>query len=258
MDALLTETNLSYGRPPPLLIVADSDNAMRRALETADSSGQRVGAQLFAAMAAERLSEQTAASAIWVELDRHDGAETDRLLDDVERIAACRRVGAILSIGSGLIDSLGERVLDGPAHVIVDADMIERAAALATATAVARAPERANDVTRDPGAERLRQLSDEVSRIAATLARLSTVPEANRAELQKPVEGDVPDVSVETVRSVIRARRLRSRYFPEDMFAIRPGTCCSTFCRRKSSSFESRSQACALQQQSRRRPPCAG
>ena len=52
-----------------------------------------------------------------------------------------------------------------------------------------------------------------------TLARLSTVPAAPEVELRKPVEQDVPDVSVESVRSVIRARRLRGRYFSEDMFA---------------------------------------
>jgi hypothetical protein len=87
------------------------------------------------------------------------------------------------------------------------------------ATAVANAPERANDVSKDPGAERLRQLSDEVGRIAATLARLSTDAGVPQPELQKPVDGNVPDISVETVRSVIRARRLRGRFFAEDLFA---------------------------------------
>ena len=118
-----------------------------------------------------------------------------------------------------MIDILGERLLSTTAQIVIDADPIERAASLATATALARAPDRANDVSRDPGAERLRQLSDEVGRIAATLARLSTVPAAPEVELRKPVEQDVPDVSVESVRSVIRARRLRGRYFAEDMFA---------------------------------------
>jgi hypothetical protein len=48
---------------------------------------------------------------------------------------------------------------------------------------------------------------------------LSTVPVAVEPELRKPVDGDVPDVSVEAVRSVIRARRLRARFFAEDLFA---------------------------------------
>jgi DNA-binding MarR family transcriptional regulator len=110
-------------------------------------------------------------------------------------------------------------LFDGGSQVVVDASPVERVASLATATAVARAPDRANDVSKDQGAERLRQLSDEVNRIAATLARLSTEPAAAGAELRMPVESDVPDIPVETVRSVIRARRLRSRYFSEELFA---------------------------------------
>jgi hypothetical protein len=31
--------------------------------------------------------------------------------------------------------------------------------------------------------------------------------------------GPVPEVSAETVRAIIRARRLRARYFPDDLFA---------------------------------------
>ena len=59
-----------------------------------------------------------------------------------------------------------------------------------------------------------------MSRIAATLARLSAVaPAGSEPQLQKPTAEDVPDVPVETVRSVIRARRLRGRFFPEDLFA---------------------------------------
>jgi DNA-binding MarR family transcriptional regulator len=45
------------------------------------------------------------------------------------------------------------------------------------------------------------------------------VPAAPQAVLRKPVEDDVPDVAVEAVRSVIRARRLRTRFFAEDLFA---------------------------------------
>jgi DNA-binding MarR family transcriptional regulator len=63
-------------------------------------------------------------------------------------------------------------------------------------------------------------LSDEVSRIAATLARLSVGPGAPAANRNEPVgEGEVPAVSLETIRQVIRARRLRARYFDEELFA---------------------------------------
>jgi hypothetical protein len=219
MDAMLTETNFSYAAPPPLLVAATSEAALRRARDTAGLAGLRAVGQVGIGEALKRLREQAAASGIWVELDEAGGAELDALLDEAETISSARPFGVVVSVTSDLVDSVASRIFAGNSTWLVDAEPLERAASLATATALANAPARANDVSRDPGAERLRQLSDEVSRIATTLARLSAVAPAPEVELRKPVEGDVPDVSVETVRSVIRARRLRSRFFAEDLFA---------------------------------------
>ena len=192
---------------------------MRRARETADRSGLRIGAELGIEDAGARLGQQASLAAVWIEIDRECGRSLDELLDQVDELVAKRRVGAVVSLTSDIIDSLGDRLFDGDAQIVIDGNPIERAASLALATAVGRAPERANDISRDPGAERLRQLSDEVGRIAATLARLSTVPANPQSELRKPVEDDVPDIPVDAVRSVIRARRMRTRYFAEDLFA---------------------------------------
>ncbi len=75
----------------------------------------------------------------------------------------------------------------------------------------------------DRSAERLRQLSDEVSRIASTLARLSSGPAFNDqpAPHLRMANGaaEAPPVAIETVSAVIRARRVRSKYFAEDLFA---------------------------------------
>ena len=69
----------------------------------------------------------------------------------------------------------------------------------------------------DPKAERLLELSDEVNRIAGTLARLSVTPSAAAAPADEPAMET--DLSPNTVNAIIRARRLRSRYFPDDLFA---------------------------------------
>ncbi len=219
MDALMTETDISYAGPPPLLVAATSEAALRRARDTVAASGFRSVWQLGITEARDRLRQQASAVGMWIEIDRDCGRELDELLDDVDRRAAGRPFCAVVSVTHDLIDAVAPRLLDSGAEFLVDADAIERAASLATATAIASSPPRANDVAKDPGAERLRQLSDEVSRIASTLARLSTTTPAPEVELRKPVEGDVPDVAVDTVRSVIRARRLRSRFFREDLFA---------------------------------------
>lgn len=69
-------------------------------------------------------------------------------------------------------------------------------------------------------APQLQQLSDEVSRIATTLARLAVDPEVEKTRREKPAN-DVPDrkVAIETVREVIQARRLRSQFFDGELFA---------------------------------------
>ena len=219
MDALKTETLISYAGPPPLLVVATSEAALRRARETADASGFRAICQLGLREAGDRLGQQASAAGIWVEVDEDCGSDFDHLLDAIDSRADKRPFGAVVSVTHDLIDAVAPRLLASDAEFLVDAGSVERTASLATATAVAHTPSRANDVSKDPGAERLRQLSDEVGRIAATLARLSTAAPAPEVELRKPVEGDVPDIAVETVRSVIRARRLRARYFREDLFA---------------------------------------
>ena len=219
MQALPTETVLSYDGPAPLFIAGTSESAIRRARGTAAAAGLRVGGEVGISAARDRLKQQASASAIWVELDEDCGADLDDLLDQVESIVETRRTGAVISIDSALIDRLGSRLFDSRAQFLIDADPMERVATLALATVAGASCEQVNDISSDPGAERLRQLSDEVSRIAATLARLSTAPVAVEPELRKPVDGDVPDVSVEAVRSVIRARRLRSRFFAEDLFA---------------------------------------
>ncbi len=63
-------------------------------------------------------------------------------------------------------------------------------------------------------------MSDEVGRIAATLARLSAGPApAPNVPVRSDAAGELPPFSSERVRAIIRARRLRSRFFAEELFA---------------------------------------
>ena len=93
------------------------------------------------------------------------------------------------------------------------------ASALAIVTSQAARAGAIADVASDRGAARLRQLSDEVARIAATLARLSAGPEATSVKPLPAKIGDAPAIDPETIRAIIRARRLRARYFDAELFA---------------------------------------
>jgi DNA-binding MarR family transcriptional regulator len=171
----------------------------------------------------DRLAAQASASALWLELDADQGAPLDLLLQRVDAEAGIGRFPAVISATSALVDPIVARVQDPEIQLLVDATPADRAAALAVATAWKgrKHQGRLHDITHEPSAARLRQLSDEVSRIAATLARLSVGPEAIKPPTSSPAikHGEKPVVSIETIRQVIRARRLRARYFDEELFA---------------------------------------
>jgi hypothetical protein len=220
MKLIQTEPfDLSYSDKAPILIGASSDEAMARAVRTIESAGGRIGDRMPLGAARERIERQVAASAVWIEVDRDCGVEMDEVLDCIERNVAEGRFAAVVSATAELVDPIAARMIGQGIELIVDADDGERAAALAIATARAGMAQRLSDVASDQNAARLRQLSDEVSRIAATLARLSAGPPVASRAAELSRKSEVPEISAETVRSVIRARRLRARYFPEELFA---------------------------------------
>jgi len=220
MDAYSSERNdLSYSDQPPVILAASSDAALRRALPAVEATGARIAARLSIAEARDRIERQVSASAIWVELDEDGGGSMDELLSSVSRDVSDGRYAAVVSTTPALLDPVAARLVDSSIEIVVDADDGQRISALSLAIARAGMPLSLSDVASDRNAERLRQLSDEVSRIASTLARLSTGPTAAPAAVHKPVAPDAPAVSAETVRSIIRARRLRGRYFEEELFA---------------------------------------
>ena len=209
-----------YAGPPPVLLAASSPHASDRAAASIEAAGFRVAAVPLAD-AIDRLAIQAAASAIWVEVDQDDGAALDRLLDRVDAEVGSGRFPAIVAAPLALIDSIEARLRDRGTTLLIDATEADRAAALALVTAHRGIGTRLNDVASDASAVRLRQLSDEVSRIATTLARLSTVPGTATAEQASPsfATGNLPTIAAELVREVIRARRVRARYFDETLFA---------------------------------------
>ena len=211
----------TYFDGPPVLIAGDSPAALDRAVRTVEAAGVRVADQVGIADAWARIELQASASALWIELDEDSGEAMDRLLDQVCGEIDAARFPAIIAAPSTLLDPIAARMGAQSVDLVIDGDESDRVAALALALAEADLPTRLSDVAADRSAARLRQLSDEVSRIASTLARLSAGPAAAAARPAEPElsPGEVPAVAAETVRAVIRARRLRARYFPEELFA---------------------------------------
>jgi len=208
----------TYGTPP-LLIAASSEAAASRASEIA------LSAELpFVSVSLEelpsRLDRQAKAAAIWLEIDGDLGSELDRILDRIDAEAAADRFPMIIAAPLSLIDPISARIHHPDVELVFDGTPADRAAALALARwrKACKNDGVAEDITQEPSAARLRQLSDEVSRIAATLARLSVGPDAPE-ERPPPPTGNAPTVALDAVRQVIRARRVRARYFDEELFA---------------------------------------
>jgi len=220
MDAISTDAaDLHYSEPPPILLLASSDQALALAERSVIAAGFRVGARLPIEAAAVRIEQQISVAGVWVELDSDCGQPLSDLLSRIRSHVAEGRYSAVFSATSDLLDPLAA-LLDAPdIQILIDPDEADRAAALAIASARRALPLVVSDIASDNNAERLRQLSEEVSRIASTLARLSTGPGAPVRSLEPLSAGDVPPLSADTVRSVIRARRLRSRYFRNELFA---------------------------------------
>jgi len=220
MDAISTDAaDLHYSEPPPILLLASSDQALALAERSVIAAGFRVGARLPIEAAAVRIEQQISVAGVWVELDSDCGQPLSDLLSRIRSHVAEGRYSAVFSATSDLLDPLAA-LLDAPdIQILIDPDEADRAAALAIASARRAIPLVVSDIASDNNAERLRQLSEEVSRIASTLARLSTGSGAPVRSLEPLSAGDVPPLSADTVRSVIRARRLRSRYFRNELFA---------------------------------------
>lgn len=220
MGATWTDTHpISYNDLPPVLIAADTPSAHDRARRTVLASGLRTSEALDIADAAARIERQAAAAALWIELDGEFGDPLERLLERVSKDIVDGRYSAIVSASAELLDPLAARIGAADVELLIDADDSERAAALSLAVARRGYSYAVHDVASEKNAVRLRQLSDEVSRIAATLARLSTGPTQVTRPIESGPDQDAPAVSAETVRAVIRARRLRARYFSEELFA---------------------------------------
>ncbi len=203
----------------PVLVIGDTDGARTRARQTIAIAGLRFAEIADNAAACARVREQEAASALWIELDVGVPPTLDALLDEVSTGTSSARFPTIVCAPSALLDDLGAMALKSNVELLVDASDEQRLAALALATSDASTAARLAEASTDKNAARLRQLSDEVSRIAATLARLSTGPAPGPRRLEPTLSGETPDVSVEAIRTIIRARRLRSRYFAEELFA---------------------------------------
>ena len=209
---------VEYNQAKPALLFGSSPHRRNRAEAALAASGVRLVDFVPLDQALDRLDSQLSLGLVWLELGEEDATPTlDALLSRLDRLAEDRGTVVIASAPLELVDMLAGRLTSRSTEILVDPDEAQRAATLALALSIALDDSGVSDVGKD-NAARLRQLSDEMGRIAATLARLSTGP-GGPALKPNEAKSEAPTVHAETVRAVIRARRMRSRFFSEELFA---------------------------------------
>ena len=218
LEQIRPGTSVSYDHSKPALLFGSDHRRRARAEQALRAFNVRLVDSLPLEGAADRLDGQPSLGLAWLELGEEDAnSALDLALGRLNHMAEERGTTVIASAPIELVDMVAARLTSRTTAILVDPDDAQRVAALATALSGAVEDRYVSDVGKD-NAVRLRQLSDEMGRIAATLARLSTGP-GSPAVKPSETTSPSPDVEAETVRAVIRARRLRARFFSEELFA---------------------------------------
>lgn len=217
---------LDYRDSASVLVFADDAARRAEANAIAQGVGARVGGAVSIAEGCDRLEAQLAIDAVMIELGGDGGDAQDRLLDAVNRRARDDGLAAVVSLPAAMIDMVAARIDSGNVSLLCDPTAAERAAELSLACGARNL--RLNDITADGDSSRLQRLSEEVGRIARTLAELSQREEARTDPLgvrdaghgfrAEPAEApDAPDAGM--IRSIIRLRRMRDQFFAGQFFA---------------------------------------
>lgn len=235
--ALETALAAAYDRRASALVL--SDRAEDRAVleRMTEAAGARLLGVLDVEAGLERL-DMIAAVRVLVVRAESCGSAFTRLISRMEQLAESDGTAAILVIPPALLDEAFGALTAPQVQILCDASETEIAAALACAVQPA-APLALHDISRESEALRLQRLSEEVSRIARTLASLSG---RNESETLLPPDGDsladpggggyagepgldiprarqaVP-ITAREIRDILRLRRLRDQFFPGEMFA---------------------------------------
>jgi hypothetical protein len=194
---------IEYRSDPAIFILGDSREAVACWQDAAQSAGIPVRGT------SENIS---------VEMDLPISSVPLAIQIDGEAFGLVARLNAEAEAGRRIALSGSPSLMDAAAvwhdnirlsSAPTDVERLEDLAAL-----VAPSSARLHDVGRDSH-DMLRKLSEDVGRIAETLATLATLaeePEAARGDAEEALDAGA-------IRAIIRARRLRENYFPACLFA---------------------------------------
>lgn len=201
-----------------VLIIADGEGPIANARTAADAAKLEITRVVPMHQAASVLIEPGRETVILLEITEITD-DVDLVLDLIEH----DRRRAVIAFPTECIDAVVSRV-SRSVTLLCSPTNIDRAIALASGPNVAQGFNADNDDN-----ERLQKLADEVARIASTLAELAGSPLSTGGDAFSdgligyraapiPVLAKPATISVREIREMIRARRLRDRFMPSDLF----------------------------------------
>jgi hypothetical protein len=209
---------IEYSDLPTVLIFTDEPagcGATRMAIEEA---GGRVGAVVAITDAIDRLAAQARLSAVVIDVRGSDPG-LDALLAEIDRGASGGRYAAVVIVPLEMIDAAAAAINAREVAILCEPTPAERIAAVRAAV------ERKVESFADVGSG-LKELADEVARIAKTLATLASEDNGrngnngnngNHGNGGRAPVAQTSDAGL--IRAMIRIRRLREQFFPAELFA---------------------------------------
>lgn len=193
---------IEYRSDPAIFILGDSRDAVARWRGAAENAGVAVRGSAELASGEMVLPGANVPLAVALDGEVSSGL-ADRLLSEAEagRRIALNAPPAMMDVGAAWHENIMPSSDADPAQLAED-----------IAWLVSTPSSRLHDVSRDSH-DMLRKLSEDVGRIAETLATLAVEPEAARSEGGE----EAPEAAA--IRAIIRARRLRENYLPACLFA---------------------------------------
>lgn len=207
----------------PRRIAISSDHPIADPLPLADASDETITLTIAEGLAA--LEDRAAPDVAIVDIYSCSD-EAIALIAAIDTLAEAGRLGAIVIFTPNCIDAVSAAVTSPNVQLLCDPSAAERMAAIGFAVSGGAGRVRASGDLSPPG---LQSLAEEVARIARALASLAgeAPPAANdvfsdgligyRAEPALQSASTLA-VSAGEVRAMIRARRLRDRYLPPELF----------------------------------------
>lgn len=220
VDPIHALEQIRYDGGPAVLLFGNDADQRNRLSALVSNAGGRISIVERLDDAPRRIAEHAAPDGVISDIIGADDAMVERILDSMGRGAAEGRFRGIALIDRDQIDLAAAIVPEGEVTFLCEpepADLVYAISGLLMPNAL-----RLNDISADSSPMRLRELSEEVGRIARALASMSHTRALGDPLTQGNGQEDQPGdfvVDAPTIRAMIRARRIRGQFFHADLFA---------------------------------------